>query len=136
MLSAGFDGGAGDEGNLRAGEVGLDLLPEDFAWLTAELMAVARLTAGGRVVSVLEGGYGNPPDDSARCVWTLLAPRANLTFLPTFCLMALTWADSAARSDYDRAPLAENATAHVAALCGLHWRGEGGGGGGVSVSSA
>ena len=42
LLSAGFDGGAGDEGNNRAGAVGLDLQPADFAWLTQELLAVSR----------------------------------------------------------------------------------------------
>ena len=30
---------------------------EDFEWLTHELRAVANRHAGGRVVSVLEGGY-------------------------------------------------------------------------------
>ena len=39
---------------------GLDLEPEDFLWLTEQLVAVANLTANGRVVSVLEGGYGKP----------------------------------------------------------------------------
>ncbi|GAA5263888.1 hypothetical protein ACOSOMT5_P0308 [Acidiphilium sp. MT5] len=29
----------------------------DFAWLTAQLVAVAERHCGGRVVSLLEGGY-------------------------------------------------------------------------------
>ena len=35
----------------------LKLKEEDFAWATAELMAVARQGCGGRIVSTLEGGY-------------------------------------------------------------------------------
>ena len=30
---------------------------EDFGWVTRKLMDVAETSAGGRVVSVLEGGY-------------------------------------------------------------------------------
>ncbi|MNU09533.1 Histone deacetylase domain protein [compost metagenome] len=30
---------------------------EDFAWITAELRTLARRHGGGRVVSMLEGGY-------------------------------------------------------------------------------
>lgn len=37
---------------------GLNLLPSDFAWITAQILAVARVCCPGRVVSVLEGGYG------------------------------------------------------------------------------
>ena len=33
------------------------LTETDFEWITDELLAIADLTAGGRVVSVLEGGY-------------------------------------------------------------------------------
>lgn len=60
LLSAGFDGAHFDQGNLRDMRPGLDLEPEDFLWLTEQLVAVANLTANGRVVSVLEGGYGKP----------------------------------------------------------------------------
>ena len=51
LVSAGFDGHARDP--LAA----LDLHADDYAWLTAELCAVAARHAGGRVVSLLEGGY-------------------------------------------------------------------------------
>eukprot|EP00965_Chrysotila_dentata_P227632 6196129-Pleurochrysis_carterae.AAC.1 len=37
---------------------GLDLTPGDFEWATGQLMAVAARCCPGRVVSVLEGGYG------------------------------------------------------------------------------
>ena len=36
-------------------EINLDA--EDFSWATAELMEIADDSAGGRVVSMLEGGY-------------------------------------------------------------------------------
>ena len=35
----------------------LQLTEEDFAWITLKLMEAAEVYAGGRVVSVLEGGY-------------------------------------------------------------------------------
>ena len=35
----------------------LNLLEADFGWATRKLMELADATAGGRVVSVLEGGY-------------------------------------------------------------------------------
>ncbi|MBW3568240.1 MAG: histone deacetylase family protein, partial [Proteobacteria bacterium] len=35
----------------------LEMTEEDYAWITDELMAIARRHANGRVVSVLEGGY-------------------------------------------------------------------------------
>ena len=33
------------------------LVEDDYAWITQELMAIARLYAKGRIVSCLEGGY-------------------------------------------------------------------------------
>src|SRR3954452_21271275 len=51
VISAGFDAHYRDplaSLNLRAG---------DYAWVTRKLMDLADKTAGGRVVSVLEGGY-------------------------------------------------------------------------------
>lgn len=66
LLSCGFDGCQGDAGNSRAfseewlGEVnGMDLEPQDFAWATAEIAKVADLCCEGRVISILEGGYGH-----------------------------------------------------------------------------
>jgi acetoin utilization deacetylase AcuC-like enzyme len=54
LISAGFDGRAGDPlGDFR-------LQDGDFATLTRLLMAVAQRHAGGRLVSVLEGGYDLP----------------------------------------------------------------------------
>ena len=73
ILSAGFDAARGDVGNVgvdrrgrRAG--GVDLTPGDYEEMTRRLCAVAA-SAGGKVVSVLEGGYGhlveNPADGTA-----------------------------------------------------------------------
>jgi acetoin utilization deacetylase AcuC-like enzyme len=51
IISAGFDAHRDDPlAQLR-------LETEDFAWITRELVAVADRHCGGRVVSVLEGGY-------------------------------------------------------------------------------
>jgi acetoin utilization deacetylase AcuC-like enzyme len=51
LLSAGFDAHASDP------LAELNLSDGDYAWATAELCAVAARHAGGRLVSVLEGGY-------------------------------------------------------------------------------
>ncbi len=51
IVSAGFDAHKADPlAQLR-------LETEDFAWITAALMGVAERHCGGRIVSVLEGGY-------------------------------------------------------------------------------
>ena len=51
VISAGFDAHARDPlAQLRVREA-------DFAWLTAEICAIADRACGGRVVSLLEGGY-------------------------------------------------------------------------------
>lgn len=54
LISAGFDAHREDP----VGSLGLDT--EDFASLTTSVLDVAEAFAGGKVVSVLEGGY-NPP---------------------------------------------------------------------------
>ncbi len=53
MLSAGFDAHRADP------LATLQLEEADFAWATEELMALARKHCGGRIVSVLEGGYNH-----------------------------------------------------------------------------
>ena len=51
VISAGFDAHHRDPlGSLALAE-------EDFAWITLRLMELAELHCGGRIVSVLEGGY-------------------------------------------------------------------------------
>lgn len=54
IVSAGFDAHRADPVG------GLSLVEADFAWVTREILAVARARCGGRLVSVLEGGYDLP----------------------------------------------------------------------------
>lgn len=51
LISAGFDA------HYRDPLASLNLKAEDFDWVTRRLMELADSTAGGRIVSVLEGGY-------------------------------------------------------------------------------
>ena len=51
LISAGFDAHRDDD----LGQMGL--VEADYAWITAQLMAVAARHAKGRIVSCLEGGY-------------------------------------------------------------------------------
>jgi acetoin utilization deacetylase AcuC-like enzyme len=51
LISAGFDAHRDDP------LASLMLVEEDFGWATAKLLEIAQEKAGGRVVSVLEGGY-------------------------------------------------------------------------------
>lgn len=51
IVSAGFDAHHLDPLG------GLDFTDDDYSWITRELMKIAESTAGGRLVSTLEGGY-------------------------------------------------------------------------------
>src|SRR3954463_8835564 len=51
VISAGFDA------HRRDPLASLNLKAEDFGWVTRKLMDIADASAGGRIVSVLEGGY-------------------------------------------------------------------------------
>jgi acetoin utilization deacetylase AcuC-like enzyme len=51
VISAGFDA------HMRDPLANLNLTEADFGWATRRIMEIAERTAGGRVVSVLEGGY-------------------------------------------------------------------------------
>lgn len=51
LVSAGFDAHRDDP------LAGLNLVESDFEWVTRQLLTVAERHAGGRMVSVLEGGY-------------------------------------------------------------------------------
>ncbi|HTK80042.1 MAG TPA: histone deacetylase family protein [Rhizomicrobium sp.] len=51
FISAGFDAHRADP------LANLDLAEDDFAWITAEICAIAARVCEGRVVSALEGGY-------------------------------------------------------------------------------
>lgn len=65
LISAGFDAAKGDVGNARHEKdrerMGLDLEPEDYAWTTRKILEIADICCKGRVISVLEGGYGRTP---------------------------------------------------------------------------
>lgn len=54
FISAGFDAHWQDE------MAGLNLTEHDYAWITREIKAIADQYAGGRIISVLEGGYALP----------------------------------------------------------------------------
>jgi len=60
LISAGFDGYREDT------LVGLDLEVGDFGRMTELVLECAEATADGRILSMLEGGYG--PEGLARCV--------------------------------------------------------------------
>ena len=51
IISAGFDA------HIRDPLAQLELLDEDFGWITREICALARAECGARVISTLEGGY-------------------------------------------------------------------------------
>ncbi|KAF0696092.1 Aste57867_13130 [Aphanomyces stellatus] len=82
LVSAGFDGCHHDIGNKqhgqRDGAVGLDLTPADFHWVTTQLQHMANLVCGGRLVSVLEGGYGRRNDDQDGDETSSLSPPSAL----------------------------------------------------------
>ncbi len=64
FISAGFDGHRDDEMGQFA------LLEDDYLWLTQQLIAQAKRSACGRIVSMLEGGYDT--DSLARSVYAHL----------------------------------------------------------------
>ena len=51
FISAGFDGHKDDP------LASLQLAPEDYGWLTREIVTIAIASAEGRIISTLEGGY-------------------------------------------------------------------------------
>ena len=51
VISAGFDA------HMRDPLANINLVEADFAWATQKIMEIADQSAGGRVVSLLEGGY-------------------------------------------------------------------------------
>lgn len=63
LISAGFDACKNDVGNGRYDtghyQGGMDLNAHDYASVTRAIMKVADICCNGRVVSILEGGYGN-----------------------------------------------------------------------------
>jgi len=79
LISAGFDGHADDDMNNGYGV----LREEDFAWVTDQLCRIAK---GGRVVSVLEGGYAisaGPASPFAASVEAHVLALANAPVAPS-----------------------------------------------------
>ena len=63
FVSAGFDGHKDDlQGNGGA----LLLRDEDYEWITQKLVQLADNYSGGRLISVLEGGYHVPEQSEVR----------------------------------------------------------------------
>ena len=62
LLSTGFDAAEGDVGNARtvaggSSEKGMDLRPEDFEWVTREIVKVSDICCTGRLVRLLHVAY-------------------------------------------------------------------------------
>jgi acetoin utilization deacetylase AcuC-like enzyme len=109
LISAGFDAGKNDIGNSKIDKKyndGIDLEPEDFTFLAREVQRVADICCDGRVVSVLEGGYGKY--DKKTDIFGL--------------------GKGAVPARIDRSNLAENCAAHLRGLIGTSVVGAGGGG--------
>lgn len=70
FISAGFDAHRDDDMG------GMALVEADYAWMTKQLMAVAKTHCQGRIVSCLEGGY--EPNALARSVVAHLKVLADL----------------------------------------------------------
>ena len=71
LISAGFDGAEGDDGNAQDDVGGLDLTDDDFRWVTSRLCSTVGRDCA--IVSVLEGGYGTWDDASGKYDRTSLA---------------------------------------------------------------
>jgi acetoin utilization deacetylase AcuC-like enzyme len=70
FVSAGFDAHVADDMSH------VNLTDKDYEWVTEQIMEVAATTAGGRIVSALEGGY--ELHSLARCVETHLRVLAGV----------------------------------------------------------
>jgi acetoin utilization deacetylase AcuC-like enzyme len=70
FVSAGFDAHVADDMSH------INLTDKDYEWVTERIMEVAAATAGGRIVSALEGGY--ELHSLARCVETHLRVLAGV----------------------------------------------------------
>lgn len=70
FISAGYDAHRDDEMS------GVSLTDDDYQWVTEQIVSVAKLSAAGRIVSVLEGGY--ELHSLARCVEAHIRVLMNL----------------------------------------------------------
>jgi acetoin utilization deacetylase AcuC-like enzyme len=59
ILVVGFNGLSGDSGNPSSGGAdGIDLVDEDYYWMTQQVAKVASVCCEGKLVSILKGGQG------------------------------------------------------------------------------
>ena len=126
LLSSGFDGASGDVGNARHGMSprtragGLDLLPGDFCWATRRVMRLASTleSCAGRVVSVLEGGYGSLPRSRSTAPATRKRARAAAASNDDNTVADVTAEDE---KSMNRQQLAANAVCHICTLVDPQW---------------
>jgi len=108
LLSSGFDGSEDDVGNCNHSIgarscCGLDLKPVDYFWATAKVQEVASICCDGKLVSVLEGGYGQyvrqrlERKNLANCVVAHVAALVDHENMPLF----LNDDDSSGEEDED-----------------------------------
>jgi acetoin utilization deacetylase AcuC-like enzyme len=65
ILVVGFNGLSGDSGNPSSGGAdGIDLVDEDYYWMTQQVVRVASVCCEGRLVSILKGGEGVKDDSN------------------------------------------------------------------------
>jgi acetoin utilization deacetylase AcuC-like enzyme len=122
LLSQGFDAAQGDVGNSKIGPGGVDpgmnLLPRDFEWATTEIMRVADICCGGRIVSCLEGGYGGlcKPATRGAGARAAAAAAAAATAAAAAAAVGSTAPEAPTGGVLDRGLLAQSAAAHVRRL--------------------
>ena len=141
LISAGFDAHKADTINCGY----MRLSEEDYFWITQQLVKIANLTANGRIVSVLEGGYkvqGRVVSPFARSV------AAHVRALSSGCsvkwdtqreretlLREMKWEAERERERIEKAR-AEKEQAEREVIGGASGIGGGGGGGGGGVGGS
>ena len=108
LLSSGFDASINDVGNSRtigsSFQRGMDMLDEDFKWVTSQIMSIADICCNGKIVSVLEGGYGHFSPTIRKTRSSLKLDQADKSTVET------------TESDLNRHSLASAASSHVRSL--------------------
>ncbi|GBG00204.1 hypothetical protein Rsub_12985 [Raphidocelis subcapitata] len=129
FISAGFDAHKKDEINFRY----IGATEADFEWLTDEIVQIANRCCGGRIVSVLEGGYnlrGGIVSAFARSVASHVRALADPHGQAYDGAEARAERDAERRRREERAAKAAARAAARAAAAAARAEGGGGGGGG------
>jgi len=116
LVSAGFDAAHKDLGNCRFLQKqldGFDLEREDFFWVAGEIAKIAEICCEGRLVSVLEGGYGKLAEASSPSN-TGNATAAN----GGFSRNGGGSRRGSSNNKIDRSVLARNVQGYIEGLCG------------------